>query len=165
MGLRQIIYILIVFTALGCVGFYVVNENSNPSYGEQTILELEYLRTSITSTDFTGLIANITIETVEEPDPYPNDDYVEERHIIKADVVKTYFGEPISEVTFVNVTEKGEGFSFGEKENIVISLCKINGEYIYAGMGTVFPSNDIILNEVQKIITSNPERTRRYCDY
>lgn len=135
---------------------------------------LNALKDAIPFSDFTGLITNATVETVEEQDFEPDepefdlDGKLWERHLVSVEVLETYWGEPVSNLTFEFVTEKGVGFDMPEimEGKTVMSLCKQDGRYYFAGAGTVFDGESpLVLEHVRKTLNSKPAPTPKLCDW
>jgi len=153
---------IIIYTCLSMLMLSCLNRTSNTKQpiinqieiDEQTSHQLEGLEIYMRSTDFTGHITNIKINTQKLPDTAPDDSLIEELHTVNAGVIETFVGTPTNKIEFKIITEEGETIQF-EKE-IIISLCLSNNELSWAGSGSVFPATSLFIQKATKIKNSQP---------
>lgn len=155
MKINILIYIGLLLIAKSCLG---IKTDSNPpntndtQISPQLAAQLEGLETYMLSTHFTGHITNISINTQKLPDTDPDDNLIEEIHIVNADVFETFIGTPIDKIKFKIITEEDEIIQFDKA--VIIALCKSNDEFFWAGSGSVFPANSLFIQKATQIKNS-----------
>ncbi len=155
MKINALICIGLLLMAKSCLG--IKTDTKPPSANDTEIApqlpaQIEGLETYMLSTHFTGHISNININTQKLPDAAPNDSLIEEIHIVNADVLETFIGTPIDKIEFKIITEENEIIQF--ENEAIISLCKSNGEFFWAGSGSVFPANYLFIQKATQIKNS-----------
>ncbi len=152
MKINILIYMFFLLLAKSCLG--IKTDTKPPSANDteiapQLAAQIEGLETYMRSTHFTGHISNISINTQKLPDASPDDSLIEEIHIVNADILEIFIGMPIDKIEFKIITEENEIVEFDKAA--IISLCKSNDEFFWAGSGSVFPANPLFIQKATQI--------------
>ncbi len=120
-------------------------------YDQETLASMmEALKNAITDTPYCALIQYTSVEVVPVPDPYPEDDNVEEKHIYHARVLKTFRGQQLNNISYISFSEKGDGARISA-EPVIIALCVENEGFYWPGVGSVFPATEDVIKSAQRI--------------
>lgn len=132
---------------------------------EASASTIQRLEEFISNTPYSALIQYTGVDVNTVPDPYPNDDYAEEKHIYHAKVLETYRGQKQENINFILYCEKGEETSI-DKEPVVITLCINNEGFFWPGTGSEFPATEEIIKTARRIgqKVKFDERSFPYCE-
>jgi hypothetical protein len=132
---------------------------------EISVSTIQRLEESISGTPYSALIQYTGVDVSTVPDPYPNDDNVEEKHIYHAKVLETFRGEKQENINFTLYCEKGEETSI-DKEPVVITLCINSDGFFWPGTGSEFPATEEIIETARRIAQKVifDERSFPYCE-
>lgn len=132
---------------------------------ETSASTIERLEEFISGTPYSALIQYTGVDVSSVPDPYPNDDYAEEKHIYHAKVLETYRGQKQENINFTLYCEKGEETNI-DNELVVITLCINNEGFFWPGTGSEFTASEEIIETARRIAQKVifDERSFPYCE-
>jgi len=123
---------------------------TNKTEQQRLALMMEALEGFISNTPYCALIQYTSVDVVPVPDPYPDDDDVEEKHVYHAKVLETYRGQQLDNISYIETTESGEGAHISA-EPVVVTLCVDKDEFFWAGTGSVYPATDEVIKAARRI--------------
>lgn len=143
---------LLLTTVLFIVSSCSIKEAAPPDKSEQHRLAMmmEALEGFVSNTPYCALIKHTRVDVVPVPDPYPDDGYVEEKHIYHAKVLETFRGQKMSNISYMTITEKGEGANIST-EPIVITLCNDKEGFWGLGTGSAYPATNDVIKTARQI--------------
>jgi hypothetical protein len=123
---------------------------SDKSEQQRLALMMEALEGFVSNTPYCALIKHTSVDVVPVPDPYPDDGYVEEKHIYHAKVLETFRGQQMENISYMTITEKGEGANIST-EPTVITLCKDKEGFWGLGTGSTYPATEEVVKVARRI--------------
>ena len=141
------ILILELFIVSSCSVKHVVTADKTE---QESALMIEALENAILDTPYCALIEYTSVEVFPLPDPYPDDDDVEEKHIYHARVIETFRGQQLDNISYISFSEKGDGARISA-EPVVITLCFGNEGFYWPGVGSLFPATEDVIKSARRI--------------
>ncbi len=116
-------------------------------------LLIQGLTDAITETPYSALVQQMTVDVIPLPDTDTSDDYAEEQHVYNAAVLETYRGQPLKNISYAMIVEKGEA-AILSKEPVILTLCEKEGIFFWPGVGSKFPASNQV-KSVAKAVSKN----------
>lgn len=112
-------------------------------------LQADAIEQSVLNTPYSALIRITSVDSIQLPDDDPSDDYSERKDVYHADVLETYRGESVKNITYLMYVEQGESAEFS-RDPFIVALCRSDDGLYWPGVGASFAADEKLVEIARK---------------